>query len=184
MVFRLELSYTEILNTLDMKYIDASTTGYTLPPGVYEFSDINSTIKSLLPDGFIVNITIDDIRLKSNKTNNKTLRFTEKAFFYSLLGLTQSHSGPLNDIEGFVQLIPGTYKSDKLINNTGVDKVHLKCDCIDGSIVNGVREPILYSFGLSSAPGHKIFKEPRIKLFKKINKSVLSHITFYLKNND
>ena len=33
-----------------MNCIDASTTGYTLPPGVYEVSDFNSMIKSLLPD--------------------------------------------------------------------------------------------------------------------------------------
>ena len=81
-------------------------------------------------------------------------------------------------------MIAGSYKSDKPINITGIDKIHLKCDCTNGSIVNGVREPILYSFLLSSPPGHKIYKEPRIKLFKKINKSVMSHLTFYLENDD
>ena len=60
----------------------------------------------------------------------------------------------------------------------------MKCDCIQGSIVNGIREPILYSFALSSPPGHKIYKEPRVKLFKKINKSILSHITFYFEDDD
>ena len=63
-------------------------------------------------------------------------------------------------------------------------KIHLKCDCITGSIVNGSREHILISFALSSPPCHKKFKEPRIKLFKKISKSVLSHITFYLEDDD
>ena len=37
-------------------------------------------------------------------------------------------------------MIAGLYKSDKPINITGIDKVHLKCDCINASIVNGVRE--------------------------------------------
>ena len=60
----------------------------------------------------------------------------------------------------------------------------LKCDCINGSIVNGVRETILYSFAPYSPPGHKTFKEPRIKLSKKINKSVLSHIMFYCEDDD
>ena len=90
----------------------------------------------------------------------------------------------MDDIDGFYQLIAGSYKSEKPINITGIDKVHLKCDCIDGSIVNGIREPILYSFALSSPPGHKLYKEPRVKLFKKINKSVLSHIRFYLQDDD
>ena len=79
-------------------------------------------------------------------------------------------------------MIKGSYQSEKPI--TGIDKIHLKCDCIQGSIVNGIREPILYSFALSSPPGHKIYKEPRVKLFKKINKSVLSHIKFYFEDDD
>ena len=115
---------------------------------------------------------------------NQTLIFTEKSFFYTILGFRQSHSYPLNDIDGFYQLINGSYKSDKPINITGIDKIHLKSDCIERSIINGKREPILFSFALSSPPGHKKYKEPRVKLFKKINKSVLSHITFYFEDDD
>ena len=50
--------------------------------------------------------------------------------------------------------------------------------------MNGVREPILYSFALDKPPGLKIYKEPKIELFKRINKSVLSHITFYSEDDD
>ena len=64
---------------------------------------------------------------------------------------------------------------------TTVDKVHLKCDCIDGSIVNGIREQILFSFDLDSPPGYKIRKEPTTILYKKINKNKLDYITFILK---
>ena len=131
-----------------------------------------------------VSVTIEDVRLKSNLKTNQTLIFTEKSFFYSILGFTRSRSYPLDDIDGFHQLIEGSYKSDKPINITGIDGIHLKCDCIQVSIVNGIREPILYSFALSSPPGHKIYKEPKIKLFKKVNKSVLSHITFYFEDDD
>ena len=81
-------------------------------------------------------------------------------------------------------MIPVTYNSDKPINITDIDKVKLKCDCIKGSIVTGVREPIKFSFSLDQPPGQEIFKEPRIKLFKKINKPVSSHITFYLEDDD
>ena len=100
------------------------------------------------------------------------------------MGFIQSQSYPLDDIDGFYQLIAGLYESNKPINNTGIHKIHLKCDCKQGSIVNGIREPILYSFALSSPPGHKVYKEPRIKLFKKVNKTVLSHITFYFEDDD
>ena len=90
----------------------------------------------------------------------------------------------LGDIHGFVQLIPGNCKSDKPINITGIDKVHLKCVCIYGSILNGIRHSNLNSFVLSALLGYKIHKELRIKLFKKTNKPVLSQITFYLEDDD
>ena len=60
----------------------------------------------------------------------------------------------------------------------------MKCDCINGSIVDGIRKPIKYSFALDQPPGYKIFKKPRVKLSKKINKSVQSHITFCIEDDD
>ena len=184
LVYRMRLSYDEVIDILDLKYIPTKRTGYSLNPGNYEVVDLNNTLKHILPDNVKVNITIDDIRLKSNLKINQTLIFTEKSFFYTILGFTQSRSYPLDDIDGFYQLIAGSYKSDRPINITGFDKIHLKCGCIQRSIVNSIREPILYSFPLSSPPGHKIYKEPRIKLFKKINKSILSHITFHFEDDD
>ena len=64
------------------------------------------------------------------------------------------------------------------------NKIHLKCDCIDGSIQDGVRQPILFSFGLDKPSGYKIFCEPETIHYKKINKSVLNTITFYLDDNN
>ena len=91
-----------------------------------------------------VSVTIDDVRLKSKLKSNQTLIFTEKSFFYTILGFTQSHSYSLDNIDGFYQLIKRSYKSDKPINIIGIDKIHLKCDCIQGSIVNGIRKTILF----------------------------------------
>ena len=184
LIYRMELTYNEIIDILDLEYIPTKRIGYSLNPGIYEVVDLNNTLKYILPDNVKINVTIDNIRLKSKSKLNQTLLFTKKSFFYTVLGFTQSHSYPLDDIDGFYQLIAGSYESNKPINITGIDKIHLKCDCINGSVVNGTRESILYSFALSSPPGNEIFKEPRVKLFKKINKSVLSHITFYFEDDD
>ena len=140
--------------------------------------------KSLLPKEVKVDISFDDVRLKSILTTTKTAKFTEKSFFYIIIGFTQSHSGELDDIERLVQLIPGTYKSDKPVNFKRIDKYLLKCDCIQENILNGTREHILDSFALSASPGHRIFEEPKIELFKMINKPILSHTTFYLEDDD
>ena len=161
----MQLNYDEFMDILDLKYVPSKRTGYSLNPSMYEVVDLNNTSEHFLPDNVKVNITIDDITLKSNLKTHQTLIFTKKSFLYTILGFTRSHSYPLDDIDGFYQLIAGSYKSDKPVNINGIDKIHSKCDCIQGSIVNGVREPTLYSFVLSSPPGQKIYKDPRIKPF-------------------
>ena len=80
MVYRMELTYDEVLNVLDVKYIAGSTNGYTLKPGIYEVTDINFMLKHLLPKEVKVIITIVDIRLGSKLTTNITIRITEKLF--------------------------------------------------------------------------------------------------------
>ena len=180
----MQLTYNEIINILDLKNIPTKRMGYSIEPNIYNVVDLTKTLKNILPNNIKINVSIDERKYKTNLEINQTLIFTNKSFFYTILGFTQSHQGPLNNIQGFCQTLPGSYKSDKPINITGIDKVHLKCNVVDGSIVNGVRERILYSFALDQPPGHKIYKEPKVKLFQKINKSVLSHITFYLEDDD
>ena len=184
LVYRFQLTYDELIDIIDLKFIPTRRTGYSLNPGIYEVVDLNNTLKYILPDNEKVSVTIHDIRLKCNLKINQTSIFPGKSFFYTLLGFTLSHSYALDDIERFYQSIAGSNKSERPINITGMDKIHSKCDCNNASIINGTREPHFYSFALSSSSGHKIYKEPRIKLFKKMNKSVLSHITFYLEDDD
>ena len=46
-------------------------------------------------------------------------------------------------------------------------KLHLKSDVIDGSVVNGIREPIFFSFILDRPSGYKVFHQPETVLYKK-----------------
>ena len=63
----------------------------------------------------------------------------------------------LNKLLGFTYKTysEGAHKSEKPVMISSVDKVHLKCICVDGSIVNGIREQILFSINLSASPGYK-----------------------------
>ena len=69
------------------------------------------------------------------------------------------------------------YFSQKIVNLSSANKVHLKSDCIDGSIQNGLRQPIILSFVLDITSGYKVFCEPETIHYKK--KSVLNTITFF-----
>ena len=151
-----------------------------LQPGIYELSDLNTTIQQKLQyyqdhreykiNGVNINIEADTISMKSVLTTSNPIYFNSK----------------LNELLGFTDTnyIEGTHISEKPVMITTTDKVHLKCDCVDGSIVNGIREQILFSFNLSAPPGYKIIKEPNIILYKKINKTRLDSIQFFLEDNN
>ena len=104
----MQLTYDEIIDVLKLKYLLTKKSGYSLKSKIYQFSDINKTLKRILPDNVKKSVTIDEKIFKSNLKINETIIFTDNSFFYTILGFTQSHSYPLNDIDGFYQLIAGS----------------------------------------------------------------------------
>ena len=60
----MQLTYDEIIDKLDLKYIPTKRTGYSLNPDVYGVDGLNNTLKHILADNVKVDITIDDIRIK------------------------------------------------------------------------------------------------------------------------
>ena len=60
----------------------------------------------------------------------------------------------------------------------------MKCNIINGSIVDGLRQPILFSFVLDRPPGYKEFSKPKTILFERINKLVFNTTLFYLDDNN
>ena len=81
LVCRFQQTYDEIIDILDLKIITGSTKGYTTPPGINEISDFIMMLEPLLPKEVKLDITIDNIRLKSNLIKSKTIRFTKKIFY-------------------------------------------------------------------------------------------------------
>ena len=76
------------------------------------------------------------------------------------------------------------YISQKSISLSTIDKIHLKSDAFDGSVVNGLGKPMLSVFSLDKPPGCKLFCEPETIYYKKINKFFLNTISFYLEDDD
>ena len=56
-------------------------------------------------------------------------------FFNTVLGFT-----PGGDYNHYNE-----YFSQKIVNLSITNKTHLKCDVIDGSVVNSLRQPVLYN---------------------------------------
>ena len=72
LVNRMELSYDEIMDVLDIKNFPSERIGDTLPHGIHEICDIDGTLEYILPDFVKIINTFDDIRLRSNLNVNQT----------------------------------------------------------------------------------------------------------------
>ena len=138
---------------------------YELAPGIYSYRDIAEAVFYILQSEYPqssseILIRLDDITRKTKlvvRSGIIAIRFDEKSFFSTILGFT-----PGWDYKHYNQ-----YLSQKILNLSNTNKIHLKCDVIDGSVVNGVRQPILYSFVLDKPSGYKVFSEPETIHYKK-----------------
>jgi hypothetical protein len=54
----------------------------------------------------------------------------------------------------------GTYESEKIINILSVNAVLVHLNIVEGSYLNGQREPVIYSFFPNVSPGYKIIETP------------------------
>ena len=155
---------------------------YELQPGIYTFKDISEALYNILQSeypgpGNVIDVEYDDITMKTKlvvRYGIIAIRFGEKSFFSTILGFTSGW-----DYKSY-----NKYTSQKIVNLGSTNKINLKCDVINGSIVDGFRKPTLYSFVLDKLPGYKVFSEPETIHYKKINKSVLNTITFYLEDDN
>ena len=157
---------------------------YQLNSGIYTIQDISDAVHNFSGHSEIIEIEYNDISMKTKiilkykdlreNFGLATLRFDKKSFFHTLLG-----HDPY-----FGYKVQGVYTSDKILNLNTTNKIHLKCVCIDGSIQDGVKQPILFTFVLDKPSGYKIFCEPETIHYKKIYKSVLNTITFYLEDDN
>ena len=154
---------------------------YELEPGIYSYREISEALFYILQSEYPqsnseILIRLDDVTRKTKLVVNSgilAVRFDEKSFFSTILGFTAGW-----DYKHYNQ-----YLSQKIVKLTFTIKIQLKCDAIDGSVVDGVRQPILYSFVLDKPSGYKVFCKPETIHYKKINKSALNTITYYLEDD-
>ena len=89
----------------------------------------------------------------------------KNSFFNSLLGFTPYWDYNLTNT--ILVDRPGVEASEKISNLTTIEENQLKCDVFDGSVVNGLRQPIHFSFVSEKLPGNRVFCEPQRTLYKK-----------------
>ena len=155
---RTEIDLVEIDVRMVLYEINSSFITYHLQPGFYAFKDLSEVIFNILQLEYPsfsreIAIELDDITRKTIlvvKLGIVAIRFDEKSIFSTILGLTS----------GWEFKHYNDYTSQKIVNSSTTNKIHLKYDVVDGSVVNGLRQSIFYSFVIDKKPGYKVFLEP------------------------
>lgn len=92
----------------------------------------------------------------------------------------------------FKDLIGFESKSYSKSINEGTNKVYImkvksimiNVDVVEGSFVNGVMKPVIYSFSPNVSPGFNIIENPRNIIYVKINQSIISYINVKITDQD
>ena len=161
---------------------NSSFVTYHLDPGIYNFKDLSETLFNILQSEYpgpsdVIDIEYDDITMKTRlvvRSGIIAIRFDKQSFSRTVLGFTS----------GWDYKHYNEYTSQKIVKLNSTNKIHLECDCIDSSVLNGIPQPILFSFVLDKPSGYKVFCEPETIHYKKIIKSVLHTISFYLDDDN
>ena len=118
---------------------------------------------------------MESVELKSDEKPMKAILTTSHDVIFKCV---------LNKFLGFRKKYPAaTYLKEKPTNTANIGKVHLNCDCVVGSVVNGGRKRIS-SFGFSAPRKFETFKEPTSFLFKITTESNFGDIIFYIEEED
>ena len=147
-LFRDYESYLRIVVGLDeddiqliLKQYNSNFVTFELSPGIYTIKDISEAVYTRGDHEGTLKVECDDISMRIKLILTRfggifgTLRFNEKSFCNTLLGFTQYWDyKPINAIHVDS---PGVKTGEKFLNLITINKIHLKCDVIDGSVVNG-----------------------------------------------
>ena len=174
---RTEVDLVEDDIKLVLDEYNSSFITYELQPGIYTFEDVSEALFNILQLEYprpsnVIDIQFDIFTRKTKLVVENgiiAIRFDEKSFFSTFLGFT-----PGCDYKHYIE-----YISQKIVNLSSTNKIHLKCDVIDGSTQDGIRQPFLFRFVLDKPSGYTVFCEPETRHYKKINISVLNTISFF-----
>jgi hypothetical protein len=130
------------------------------PTGAYEIKAINDYIQEqLVKDGNkeAFSIKANPITLKCIIRINKSnilIHFNHDKSLKNILGFGE------DSIEGI-----GEHEGEQIVNILSVNTILVNCNIIEGSYINGVQKPVLYSFFPDVPPGYKINEKPSTAVY-------------------
>lgn len=148
-----------------------------IPIGSYEIDDIASYLQNEIDE--LYNGEEDFQLLANNNTMKCEIMCTKDIHFDT--------SNSVGELLGFSKkkLIADQWHiSDKPVNITNINTIHVQCNIIQGSYMNNKQVHTLHEFCPEVSPGYKINEVPRKVIYLPVNTKRISSITLKLVDQD
>lgn len=151
-----------------------------LPRGCYELDEINSGVAKLMNwTEKTANVVIgkNKITLRASlliKETGWSVTFPKENSLGSVLGF---------DSREYVYR-KQPYISEKIVNILSVNSILVHCDMISGSMVDGVKSPVIFNYSPNVVPGSKIVGDPVKPIYLPVSKDVINELNIWVSDQD
>lgn len=149
---------------------------FKIPEGSYEISDIEDYLRKELKSA---NYQAAFILKANNNTLKSEITSTERIFFDK-----DNTIGPLLGFSKRELKANATHVSDLPVNIIQVNAIHIDCNIIHGSFINGQRAHTIHEFSPNVAPGYKIVEVPKNVIYLPVNVKRISSLTLEVCDQD
>ena len=149
------------------------------PTGAYEIQAINEYIQEQL----IKHDNKDIFSIEANLMTLKCVIIVNK----SNVKILFKHSQSLNKLLGFKNNIIegiGKHEGENIVDILSVNTILVNCDIVEGSYLDGLQKPILYSFFPDVPPGFKINEKPSTVVYLPVTIPTINSIHIWLTDQD
>ena len=162
-------SSPNITSTLNYNYKGVPLLYSTITPGAYELTDIAELIKEET-DGKVI--------IEPDKNTMKCLMEIKQG------ALSFDIENSIASLLGFGKIVykKGKYKSQKIFDIMGFNKINIHYNIISGAKDNGKDTDILYTFNLTEPPGYLINIITTNILYQNVTKDRIEYIEFHIKD--
>ena len=168
-------------------------------PGAYELSEINDFIQRNLVDGASLEIIPNNNTLKCNirinvsstegagRSGSEAPRATSSRPIGNV-SVIFDHERSMKDLLGYPEHtlleVPGDYEGSNIVKILAVNQIHVNCNIVDGSFVNGSKAPVLYSFFPNVPPGYKVIESLNENIYLPVSQTYIESIRVWLTDQD
>ena len=149
------------------------------PVGSYEIKAINDYIQEQL----IKNKHKELFTIEANATTLKCTIHIKKDDIKIHFNRNQS----LNVLLGYGKEIIkgiGKHEGQNIVKILSVNSILVNCDIIEGSYLNGIQKPVLYSFFPDVPPGYKLNEKPSTPVYLPVTIPSINSIRIWLTDQD